>query len=42
MKFEQVSYRRVLPFALPDVTGSAGLMIGPGPGAGAELVLVRW
>jgi len=42
VKFEQVSYRRVLPFALPDVTGSAGLMIGPGPGAGAELVLVRW
>jgi hypothetical protein len=42
VKFEPVSYRRVLPFALPDVTGSAGLMIGLDPGVGAELVLPRW
>jgi predicted naringenin-chalcone synthase len=34
--------RRVLPFALSDVAGPAGLMIGLGPGVGAELALLRW
>jgi hypothetical protein len=42
VKFDPVSYRRVLPFALPDVTGSAGLVIEPRPGVSAELVLLRW
>ena len=36
VKCEPVSARRVLPFALPEVTGPAGLMIGLGPGV-AEL-----
>src|SRR5215472_3970090 len=41
-KFEPVSDRRILPFALPEVTGPAGLMIGLGPGicAGVDAAAV--